>query len=98
MVYAAILVVEVVGVFPHVDAENGLQTVANGVTGIGFLRDDEFAFAVTGEPYPSAAEEGGTFFWNSSLKASKEPNCASMASARWPTGLRFSCGAANCVK
>ena len=62
MVYAAILVVEVVGVFPHVDAENGLQTVANGVTGIGFLRDDEFAFVVTGEPNPSAAEEGGTFF------------------------------------
>ena len=61
MIDAAILIVEIVGVFPHVDAENGLQTVADGIAGVGFLGDDELTFAVVGKPYPTAAEKTGTF-------------------------------------
>ena len=98
MIDTAVLIVEVVGMFPYVDAENGLQSVANGVACIGFLRNHEFPFAVTGKPYPTATKKTGAFCWNSCLKASKEPNCALMASASCPTGLRSSCGAANCVK
>ena len=98
MIDTAVLIVEVVGMFPYVDAENGLQSVANGVACIGFLRNHEFPFAVTGKPYPTATKRPAPFCWNSCLKASKEPNCALMASASCPTGLRSSCGAANCVK
>ncbi len=61
MIDTAVLIVEVVGMFPYVDAENGLQSVANGVASIGFLRNHEFTFAVTGKPYPTATEKTGAF-------------------------------------
>ena len=61
MIDTAVLIVEVVGMFPYVDAENGLQSVANGVACIGFLCNHEFPFAVTGKPYPTATEKTGAF-------------------------------------
>ena len=61
MIDTAVLIVEVVGMFPYVDAENGLQSVANRVACIGFLRNHEFTFAVTGKPYPTATEKTGAF-------------------------------------
>ena len=61
MIDTAVLIVEVVGMFPYVDAENWLQSVANGVACIGFLRNHEFPFAVTGKPYPTATEKTGAF-------------------------------------
>ena len=61
MIDTAVLIVEVVGMFPYVDAENRLQSVANGGACVGFLRNHEFPFAVTGKPYPTATEKTGAF-------------------------------------
>ena len=58
---AAVLVVEVVGVFPDVEGEEGVEAFGDGVVGAGFLGDDQSTVFLCGEPYPAAAEEGDAF-------------------------------------
>ena len=54
----AVLIVEVVGVLPDIEGEQGLVASGDGVAGIGLLGDVKGAFFIGGEPYPAAAEEG----------------------------------------
>ncbi len=61
VVGAAVLIVEIVGVLPDVEGEEWLEVVKEGVVGVWFLGDDEFAVGVLAEPYPAGAEEGGAF-------------------------------------
>ena len=54
----SVLIVQVVGVLPDVEGEEGLEAVSYGVVGIGILRDGELAIGVGLEPHPAGAEEG----------------------------------------
>ena len=56
---AAVLVVEVVGVLPYVEGEDGLKALSEGVGGAGLLGDGERAVRRSREPYPAGAEEPG---------------------------------------
>src|SRR5579863_9307105 len=53
---AAIVVFEVVGVLPNVIAENGEQSLGDGVVLVGRADDLHFAAGLSGQPDPSAAE------------------------------------------
>ncbi len=68
---AAVLVVEVVGVFPDVEGEQGPQAAGDGVAGIGFLGDLESPIFVGGEPDPAAAEEGDAAGFEFGLEGSE---------------------------
>ena len=57
----AVLVVEVVGVLPDVEGEEGAEAADDGVRRPGLLRDDEGAVGGGGEPDPAGAEEGDAF-------------------------------------
>ena len=54
---AAVLVVEVVGVFPDVEGEEGAEAVGDGVVGAGVLADGQGAGGVGLEPHPPGPEE-----------------------------------------
>lgn len=54
---AAVLVVQVVGVLPYVEGENGFEAMGYRIVCIGALEDGQFAILVGGEPHPAAAEE-----------------------------------------
>ena len=54
---AAILVVEVVGVFPDVEGEEGAKAVGDGVVGAGVLADGQGAGGIGLAPDPAGAEE-----------------------------------------
>ena len=54
---AAVLVVKVVGVFPDVEGEEGLEAAGDGVAGALLLGDDEATVGCGGEPYPAGAED-----------------------------------------
>ncbi len=56
---AAVLVVEVVGVFPDVEGQEGLEPMGGGVVGAGVLADGKGAGGIGLEPHPAGAEEGG---------------------------------------
>ena len=56
---AAVLVVEVVGVFPDVEGQEGLEPMGGGVVGAGVLADGQGAIGIGLEPDPAGAEEGG---------------------------------------
>ena len=58
---AAVLVVEVVGVFPDVEGEERGEAVGGGGVGAGVLADGESAGGIGLEPDPAGAEEGGAF-------------------------------------
>ena len=58
---AAVLVVEVVGVFPDVEGEDGFEAVGDGVVGVGVLGDGQFAVGVGLEPNPTGAEQAYAF-------------------------------------
>ena len=58
---AAVLVVEVVGVFPDVEGKEGLEALGDRVVRAGLLGDDEGAVEGCGEPDPAGAEEGDAF-------------------------------------
>ena len=47
--------------FPDVESEEGLQPFRDGIPGIAFLGNDQFAFGIGAQPYPSGSEESGTF-------------------------------------
>ena len=54
---AAVLVVQVVGMFPKVEAQQRDVSVAYGIVSVGLLQDDKGAVLLHGQPYPSRAEE-----------------------------------------
>ena len=54
---AAVLVVEVVGVFPDVEGEEGLEALGDGVRGAGLLGDDQGAVGIRRQPDPAGAEK-----------------------------------------
>ncbi len=54
---AAVLVVEVVGVFPDVEGEEGAEAVGDGVVGAGVLADGQGVGGIGLEPDPAGAEE-----------------------------------------
>ena len=58
---APILVVEVVGVFPNVEGEEGSEAVGDRVIGAGVLADGQCAGRIRLEPDPAGSEEGGAF-------------------------------------
>ena len=70
---AAVLVVEVVGVFPDVEGEQGPQAAGDGVAGIGFLGNLQGAVLVGGEPDPAAAEEGDAALFEFGLEGGEAP-------------------------
>ena len=58
---ALVLVVQVVGVLPDVESEDGLEAVGYGIIGVGVLSDGQLAHLVGLEPDPAGAKEGGAF-------------------------------------
>ena len=54
---AAVLVVEVVGVFPDVEGEEGAEAVGDGVVGAGVLADGQGAGGIGLEPHPPGPEQ-----------------------------------------
>ena len=54
---AAVLVVEVVGVFPNVEGEEGPEAVGDGVVGAGVLADGQGAGGIGPEPHPPGPEQ-----------------------------------------
>ena len=54
---AAVLIVEVVGVLPDVEGEEGAEAAGDGVAGARLLGDYQRAFRVGRQPYPAGAEE-----------------------------------------
>ena len=56
-----IAVVDVIGMLPDVHRQQGFESFGNGISGIGFLRNDEFTILVGCKPYPTGAEERGAF-------------------------------------
>ena len=54
---AAVLVVEVVGVFPNVEGEEGPEAVGDGVVGAGVLADGQGAGGIGLEPHPPGPEQ-----------------------------------------
>ncbi len=57
----AVLVVEVVGVLPDVEGQDGTEAAGDGVAGAGLLGDDEGAVGDGPEPDPAGAEQPGAF-------------------------------------
>ena len=64
----AVLVIQVVGVLPDVEGEEGLEALRHGVDGVGLLGDDEGAVLVGGEPDPAGAEEADALGFEVSLE------------------------------
>ena len=58
---AAVLVVQVVGVLPYVEGEDGGEAAGQGVAGAGLLGDGQCAVRGGGKPYPAAAEQACAF-------------------------------------
>ena len=45
-----VLVIQVVGVLPNVEGEDGLEAVGHGVIGVGVLGDGQFSFLIGLQP------------------------------------------------
>ena len=54
---AAVLVVEVVGVLPDVEGQEGAEAVGDGVVGAGVLADGQGAGIIGLEPHPAGPEQ-----------------------------------------
>ena len=59
VVWATVLVVEVVGVLPDIQAKDWFVSEHDGGVLVGGGADMEFAFGVEAEPRPAGAEAGG---------------------------------------
>ena len=58
MVRTSVLIVQIVGMFPYVEGEQGSETLCQRIASIGFLRDDELTIFIHRQPHPTRAEEG----------------------------------------
>ena len=58
LVGSAVLVIEVVGMFPNIETEQWSQAFGEGITRVRLFRDDEFAGLVLGKPCPAGPEQG----------------------------------------
>lgn len=65
---AAVLVIQIIGVLPDVEGEEGLEALRHGIAGVGLLGDDEGAVLIGGEPDPAGAEEADAFGFEIGLK------------------------------
>ena len=59
--WASVLVVEIVGVLPDVESEDGAEPMGDGVVGAGVRVDGQSAGRICMEPDPAGAEKGGAF-------------------------------------
>ena len=62
MVGSSVLIIQIVGMFPDIEAQERFHALSERITTIGFLHDDQLAVSVQGEPSPSRAEEAGGSF------------------------------------
>ncbi len=81
-----IVVLEIVGVLPHVVAENRVEALADGIVLVGCGNDLNFALGVAGQPDPAAAELLYAGLIELRLETLKSPNVFEMASAICPLG------------
>ena len=58
---AAVLVIQIIGVFPNVKGQEGLEAMGHWIVSAGILGDAQFAGFVGLKPDPAATEEGDTF-------------------------------------
>ena len=63
-----VLVVEVVGVLPDVEGEEGLEAVGDGIISASVLGNGEGAFFIGLEPDPATTEEAHAFNFELSFK------------------------------
>ena len=59
MVGTTVLIIQIVGMLPYVEGEQGREARTEWITAVGFLRDVQFTILVGREPGPSRAEEAG---------------------------------------
>ena len=64
-----ILVVQIIGVLPDVEGEDGLKAVSDGVVGAGVLSNGQLAGGVGLEPDPAGAKEGDAFGFEFSFES-----------------------------
>ena len=60
MVGTAVLVIQIVGVFPHIEGQQRTKPLLHRVGRVGLLCDHQLAVSVGGEPHPTGAEQRGT--------------------------------------
>jgi len=58
---ATVLVIEVVGVLPDVEGEEGAEAVHDGVISVGVLSDRQLTLGIGLEPNPAGAKEADAF-------------------------------------
>lgn len=87
MVGTAVLIVEIVGMFPHVDAHERLEVMTNGVAAVHFLRDDKLTVFVGGEPHPTRTEECSTLLLEFLLEGIKRTKLRVDGSSECANGL-----------
>ena len=59
VIQTSILIVKIIGMFPHIKSKQRTKIFLHRVSRIGLLSDEEFAIGVSGEPHPAGAEERG---------------------------------------
>ena len=58
---SAVLVVEIVGMFPYIEGQKRFQALNNWIGGAWFLCDNKLTICISGEPNPSRTKETYTF-------------------------------------
>ena len=53
MVWATVLIINVIGVFPNIESQQRPQAFLHGIARVSFLSDNEFPFLINGEPHPA---------------------------------------------
>ena len=80
----AVLVVEIVSVFPDVECQDRSESVGHGIGCIGCLGDVEFPFHVARQPYPARTEHFDSGFDKLLLEIFKRTEIAVYASRSLP--------------
>ena len=83
MVGAFILIIQVVSMFPNVEAQQRGQSRTYGIASVGFFGDMQFTVLVYAQPEPNNPTAAAL---NSFLKFSKLPKSRLIASASFPVG------------
>ena len=68
-----VLVVKIIGVLPDVEGQQGLQAFGHGVASVGFLGNHQGTVSLSGEPYPTAAEETDALGFELGLEGVETP-------------------------